>query len=168
MTLFIFFRGLNLWLHLFSLALWIGGIAFFLFVFGPAARSLPPGTGPKVLDKGRKSFQLLSWIAINFLLITGLLNFMFRVTGSGPQIGQGYFLILGLKLLLFFAMIFHHSLQAFKYGPKIAFLTAHGDEDIESWPEPLLAHWKKWFLLLKINATLGPIVLLLGLGLSKS
>ena len=168
MTFSIDFRTLNLSLHLISLALWIGGIAFFLFAFGPAVHTLSPATGVKVLDRGRRSLQTLSWIAINLLLITGVFNLIFRGMGSGFLFGSGYYMILSIKLLLYLAMVFHHCLQAFKYGPKIASLTAHGDEDIESWPEPLLAHWKKWFLLLKINATLGPIVLLLGLGLSRS
>jgi hypothetical protein len=36
------------------------------------------------------------------------------------------------------------------------------------WPEPLLSQWQKWFMLLKINAGIGPIVTLLGLALIKS
>ncbi len=164
---FIFFHNLNLWLHLISLVLWIGGIAFFLFVFGPAVHTLPPGTGVQVLDKGRKSLQTLSWIAINLLLITGVLNLIFRGMVNGFQFGPTYYSILATKLFLFLAMMVHHSLQAFKYGPKIVSLTAQTAQDIEAWPEPLLSYWRKWFTLLKINAALGPIVLLLGLGLTR-
>ena len=168
MTLFIFFQTLNLWLHLVSLVIWIGGIVFFLFVFGPAVHTLPPGAGVQVLDKGRKSLQILSWIAINLLLITGVFNLIFRGMATGFQLGPVYYSILVLKLFLFLAMVFHHSLQAFKYAPRIASLTAQTAQDNQCWPEPLLAHWKKWFMLLKINATLGPIVLLLGLALTRS
>jgi hypothetical protein len=32
----------------------------------------------------------------------------------------------------------------------------------------LLTHWRKWFLLLKINAALGPVVTLLGVALIKA
>jgi uncharacterized membrane protein len=180
-TFSIDFRTLNLSLHLISLALWIGGIVFFLFVFGPAVRTMAPATGVQVLDNGRRSLQTLSWIAINLLLISGFFNLIFRGAESGFHFGSLYYSILVIKLFLFLAMIFHHSLQAFKYAPEIAALTAqistdiqsrfdpaHRAELVEAWPEPLLAHWKKWFLLLKINATLGPIVLLLGLGLSRS
>jgi len=168
MSFFIFFHSLNLWLHVISLALWIGGIAFFLFVFGPAVHTLPPGTGVQVLDKGRRSLQTFSWIAITLLLITGFFNLILRAVDSEFQFGSSYYSILAVKLFLFLAMIFHHSLQAFKYAPEIASLTARTSHDIQAWPEPLLAHWKKWFLLLKINATLGPVVLLLGLGLTRS
>ena len=168
MTHFNLAHSLNLWLHLSSLVLWIGGIAFFLFVFGPAVHTLPPGAGIQVLNKGRETFQSLSWIAINLLLITGMLNLIFRGMAVGFQLGIGYYSIIAVKLFLFVAMVIHHSLQAFKYAPEIAALTAQAGADIQSWPEPLLSHWKKWFMLLKINATLGAIVIPLGLGLARS
>ena len=143
-------------------------MVFFLFVFGPAVRGLAPGDGIRVLDRGRQRLQTLSWIAINFLFLTGVFNLVFRHTTAGLDLGGVYYSILSLKLFLFLAMFFNHSLQALKYTPKIASLTAATAEDIDSWPEPLLSHWKKWFLLLKINATLGPVVLLLALGLTRS
>ena len=148
------------------MAVWVGGMAFFLFVFGPAAHSLAPADGIRALNHGRQSFQTLSWIAINLLFLTGVLNFLFRAAASGLHLGTAYYSILTVKLLLFLAMTFHYSLQAFKYAPRIASLTAQTGDGIESWPEPLLAAWRKWFTLLKINTTLGAIVLFLGLGLS--
>ncbi|MBI3059561.1 MAG: hypothetical protein HYY81_09705 [Deltaproteobacteria bacterium] len=101
-------------------------------------------------------------------MITGTCNLIFRGAGSQWQFGAAYYSILTIKLFLFLAMLLHQSFQTFKYAPEIAALSARSEPGIQSWPEPLLAHWKKWFLLLKINATLGPIVLLLGLGLSRS
>lgn len=157
----------NLWLHLLSAALWVGTIFFFLFVFAPAVRSLSAGTGVRTLDQGRWRFESLSWFGIALLLITGILNFILRAQSSGFHIAAGYSVILGVKLFLFLAMGFHHSLQTFKYGPKIAVLTAQAEEKLEAWPEPLLAHWKKWFVLLKINAALGALLLLLGLALTR-
>jgi uncharacterized membrane protein len=157
---------LILWLHILSIALWIGSMLFFLIVLGPAVHSLPPGTGVRVLDHARRRFEMLSWIAIAFLLFTGILNMVFRAI-SGSPLSTGYYSVLAVKLLLFLAMIFHHCLQAFKYGSRIVGLTAAAREELESWPEPLLSHWKKWFVLLKINATLGAIALLLGLALSR-
>ena len=168
MNLFSLFFDLSLALHLISIVFWIGGIAFFLFVFGPAVHALPPATGVRLLDRGRQSLQTLSWIAINLLLITGIFNLIFRGLGSGFRFGTAYYWLLALKLFLLLAMIVHHSLQAFKYSPQIVSLTAQTSKDIEAWPEPLLSHWRRWFMLLKINATLGPIVLLLGVGLTRS
>jgi putative copper export protein len=167
-TTFIFFHSLNLWLHLISLAVWIGGIGFFLFVFAPGVHSLPAGPAIQVLDKGRKSLQTLSWIAINLVLVTGVFNLAVRGVATGFQFGPGYYPILAIKLFLFLAMVFHHSLQAFKYAPLLASLTSQATPDTQSWPEPLLSLWTKWFTLLKINAALGLIVLFLGLALAGS
>lgn len=161
-----FLHVFSLWLHLVSVAVWLGGIFFFLVVFGPAAHRLRPAEGVRTLNRGRETFQTLSWIAINLLLLTGVVNFALRATTSGADLGFVYYATLAVKLLLSAAMIFHHSLQSFKYAPGIASLTAEMDDAAESWPEPLLAGWRKWFVLLKINAALGAVVLLLGVALS--
>jgi hypothetical protein len=36
------------------------------------------------------------------------------------------------------------------------------------WPETLLGDWRRWFMLLKLNAGLGPVAVLLGLALVKA
>jgi hypothetical protein len=59
-------------------------------------------------------------------------------------------------------------LQVFKYAPRIATLTKQLPAAPATWPEPLLSNWQRWFLLLKLNAALGPIVVLLGLALVRS
>ena len=73
--------------------------------------------------------------------------------------------ILAVKLLLFIAMFGNHALQVFKYGPKITVLTNEIADGAAVWPEPLNSYWTKWFMLLKLNATLGPIATLFGLAL---
>jgi putative copper export protein len=158
----------SLLLHLIALALWLGGIAFFLIVFGPAVHELTPGIGIRVLNRGRIAFEAVSWAAIGLLLITGIINLILQSRMTGVQLGQYYVGILSIKLLLFLAMLIHHFLQVFKYGPKIVTLTSQADAQSAVWPEPLRTHWEKWFMLLKINATLGPIVTFLGLALVKS
>lgn len=162
-----FFHVLNLWFHLSAVVLWIGAIAFFLFVFAPATRTLPPAAAIQALDRGRRSLELLSWVAINLLWLTGLGNLAARGLERGFPLDAPYHWMLAIKIVLFLAMVFHHCLQAFRYSPQIATLTARAAHGGESWPDPLLAAWKKWFSLLKINAALGPVILLLGLALAS-
>ncbi|MPZ75369.1 MAG: hypothetical protein GEU77_02495 [Deltaproteobacteria bacterium] len=157
----------SLLLHLVALALWLGGIAFFLIVFGPAVHELKPGLGLKLLNRGRITFEAVSWAAIGLLILTGIVNLVLRDQMTGGHLGQYYLTILSVKLLLFLAMLVHHALGVFKYGPKIVVLMNETAGTTESWPEPLRTHWQKWFMLLKINAALGPIVTLLGLALVK-
>ena len=160
--------SLSLLIHLIALALWLGGIVFFLVVLGPAVHELNPRIAIATLNQGRLGLETASWIAIGFLLLTGIFNLLARTPAATLAIGQTYLVILGIKLFLFGAMVVHHCLQVFKYAPAIADLTARLPERLESWPAPLLFLWRRWFLLLKINAALGPIVVLLGLNLVES
>ncbi len=159
---------LSLLLHLVALALWLGGIAFFLIVFAPAVHGLKPEIGIPALNHGRMTLEAVSWAAIGLLLITGMINLILRSQAAGAPQGEFYTVTLSVKLFLFFAMLVHHCLQVFKYAPKIASLTAETPAGASFWPEPLRALWQKWFMLLKINAGLGPIVILLGVALIKS
>jgi putative copper export protein len=159
---------LSLLLHIIALVLWLGNIAFFLIVFGPAVHYLQPGVGIRILNQGRIAFGYISWTAVGLLVITGIVNLFVQSRLTGGHVGEYYLGVLGIKLLLFVAMLVHHCLQVFKYGPKIAALTSRADVETAVWPEPLRAHWQKWFMLLKINATLGPVVIFLGLALVKS
>jgi uncharacterized membrane protein len=159
--------ALSLVLHLVALALWLGGMVFFLVVLGPAAHELRPGIGVRTLNQGRIALEALSWIAIGLLAITGMINLILGREGAGASQGEFYTITLSVKLFFFFAMVVHHCLQVFKYAPKIAALTAQTPAETMVWPEPLRAHWQKWFMLLKLNAGLGPIVVLLGVALRK-
>ena len=159
--------ALSLLLHLVALALWLGGMVFFLVVFGPAAHELRPGIGVRTLNQGRIALEAVSWMAIGLVAITGMINLILGREGAGASQGEFYTITLSVKLFFFFAMLLHHCLQVFKYAPQIAALTAQTPADTMAWPEPLGAHWQKWFMLLKLNAGLGPVVTLLGVALVK-
>lgn len=148
------------------MALWLGGIVFFLVVVGPAVQEMEPKIAIKTMNQSRIGLELISWIAIGLLLLTGILNLLAR-SQSGVVLNGSYLVILGIKLFLFGAMTMHHCLQVFKYSPRIDALTNDLAASVLVWPEPLLSHWRRWFLLLKINAALGPVVVLLGLALVK-
>ena len=157
----------SLLIHLIALALWVGGIVFFLIVLGPAVQELEPGIAITTLNQGRLGLETASWIAIGLLLLTGIFNLLARAVFTGTELSESYGIIFGIKLFVFGAMVVHHCLQVFKYAPAISDLTAKTPQALNAWPEPLLAHWRRWFLLLKINAALAPIAVLLGLALVK-
>jgi putative copper export protein len=163
-----FWHTLSLFFHLVGIALWLGGIAFFLVVLAPAVQDLNPRAGMQALNQGRISLEALSWVGIALVLITGIINLALRNQEMNAPQGNFYWIVLSVKVLLFVAMAVHHGLQVFKYAPKIASLTAQLPPGADSWPEPLLTSWRKWFVLLKINAALGPVVVLLGLVLAKT
>ncbi len=160
--------ALSLGLHLWGLALWLGGIIFFLVVFGPALEELEPGVALRILNHGRKSLEAVAWTGISLLLITGIVNLILRRQASASSLSQFYLIALSIKLMVVGAMVYHHGLQAFKYGPRIAAMTAETSQETAPWPETLRTLWQRWFTLLKINATLGLIATLMGLALLKS
>ena len=159
--------SLNLLFHLVAIALWLGGIVFFLVVTGPAVHALEPAIAIKTMNQSRIGLELISWTALALLLLTGIVNLVLRLQAAALPAGETYTILLSTKLFLFGAMAMHHGLQVFKYAPRIAELTAELRPNTTEWPEPLLAIWRRWFLLLKFNAGLGPVAVLLGLALVK-
>jgi putative copper export protein len=148
-------------------SLWLGGVVFFLVVMGPAAQELEPKVAIRTMNQGRIGLEALSWSAIGLILLTGTFGVIARVQSAAP-FDSAFGVLLAVKLFLFAAMTVHHCLQVFKYGPHIGALTRELPPGTALWPEPLLSHWRRWFLLLKINAALGPVAVLIGLALIES
>jgi len=159
------FSAATLSLHVIAAAVWTGALAFFLFAFLPAARALAPAEGLRAFERGRCALETIGWGAILLLLPTGALNFYFRLASGGAMDGF-YRWTLGVKIALFGAMIFHHSLQAFKYGPQLAAAAECGAGD--AWPAPLAETIARWSSLARINTAIGVVNILLGLFLSRS
>jgi putative copper export protein len=160
-------HALSLLLHLIALSLWLGAIGFFLAAFGPAAHTLEPGAALRALNRGRTALESVSWAGIALLILSGMVNLILRSQATGAHCSRAYMIVLAIKLLLFVAMLAHHTLQVFKYGRKIAVLSTAAAVESAVWPEPLRAHWQSWFNLLKLNAVLGLIVVLLGVALMR-
>lgn len=153
-------------LHLAAIALWLGAMVFFLVVMGPAVHEMEASIAIRVLNRARIGFEAISWTGIGLLFVTGIVNLALRNPAAGvPDVA--YMILLGGKLFVFLAMTVHHCLQVFKYAPIIAQQTAAMDPGATAWPEPLLSDWRRWFMLLKLNAGLGPVAVLLGLALAK-
>jgi putative copper export protein len=159
---------LSLALHLIAIALWLGGIVFFLVAVGPAVHRLEPPIAIKTMNRARIGLETMSWAALGLILLTGLFSLAIRSQIDGAPPAPLYFYLLGAKLLFFLAMGVHHCLQVFKYAPILSRMTEELPAQLDSWPEALLSHWRRWFLLLKINAALGPVAVLLGLAMVKS
>jgi putative copper export protein len=161
-------HSLSLALHLVAIALWLGGIVFFLVVVGTAVQPLEPKIAIKTMNQARSGLEIMSWTAIGLIIVTGAFSLVARSQMNAAPPDQVYLYTLGAKLFVFLAMVVHHCLQVFKYSPAISSLTRQVPLNTIAWPEPLLSHWRRWFLLLKLNAGLGPVAVLLGLSLVKN
>ena len=159
--------SLMMLLHLTAIALWLGAMVFFLIVMGPAVHEMEANIAMPALNRARIGFEAISWTGIGLLFVTGIANLALRNPAAGAP-DRAYMILLGGKLFVFLAMTVHHCLQVFKYAPRIAQQTAAMDPGEEVWSEALLNDWRRWFMLLKLNAGLGPLAVLLGLALAKS
>ncbi len=157
----------SLLLHLVGFAMWIGAMVFFLIVMGPAVHEIEPSIAIRTMNRGRIGLETMSWVGIGLLFFTGIANLAMRDPAAAAP-GSAYMILLGGKLFVFLAMTVHHCLQVFKYAPSITQQTEALSPGAPVWPEALLSDWRRWFMLLKLNAGLGPLAILLGLALAKS
>jgi hypothetical protein len=105
-----FFPVVNHWIHLISAVLWVGGLAFQVFVFFPALQKkklLSAGVAQAIAGR----FRLIVGPLIFLLIVTGGINIHSRrlaakalspncgTDGQPECIPTGYFSALSLKLL---------------------------------------------------------------------
>ncbi len=116
------------WLHLMGAIFWIGGNAYQVFILMPFLKS---GQPPKeILQKISKRFIVSSSIILIILVITGGLNFGFRVAGV-EEVPGNYVSALAIKVFLIVAM-----------GSVLVFgFVRRADTDSET-PVPSLRHAK--------------------------
>lgn len=100
--------SLNHWLHLLSVAIWVGGLGFLIMSFHPAATKTLPGDLLKTLyTELRRRYIRMTGIFLAILLVTGGLNVFFTraldvPAGSFPK---SWMWLFGLKLALVTGLI---------------------------------------------------------------
>jgi putative copper export protein len=92
-----FFAVLNQWLHLVSVVLWIGGVAFQIFIYGPLVKPADPS--PAFLTQISTRFRQMVGPLLLVLVITGGINLGLRRSGH-ESVPAGYISALGVKILL--------------------------------------------------------------------
>ncbi len=92
-----FFAVLNHWLHLISVVIWIGGVAFQVFVAAPLLKTGDPSYS--FLKEISNRFRRIVGPLIFVLVVTGGINFGFRRRGY-EFVPPGYISALGVKVLL--------------------------------------------------------------------
>lgn len=93
------FRLLNHWVHLVSVIVWLGGVAFVFLLLTPTLRqTLSEQMTASVLYAVHKKFALLTFVLTFVLMVTGAINLgMSRHGGTFPP---QYMTLLGIKLFL--------------------------------------------------------------------
>jgi len=92
--------SLNHWIHLVSIVIWIGGLAFVVMTLTPALRGKFPQESTKVFFQDiRNRYYRMSGILLALILITGGLNvaLVLREMDKAPRL---WVIFLGIKLML--------------------------------------------------------------------
>ncbi len=100
--------SINHWIHLISVVIWIGSLAFIVMTLTPALRGKFPHESTKVFfQEIRKRYFRMSGIFLALILITGGVNVHFALQDV-ERASKLWVIVLGLKLTLVtaFASIF--------------------------------------------------------------
>lgn len=109
---------ISIYLHVIFSAFWIGGMLFLPLILLPSIKNNPERT--HLLFHTGIKFRFYGWIALIGLIITGIINMLFKNFSfnieflTNNQIGK----LLGIKLLLFCIMIAISGLHDFYIGTK--------------------------------------------------
>ena len=141
------------WLHLTATVVWIGGIAFILFIAIPSAKQVLGADAGKLMGEISKRFTPIANYSIIFIVVTGaaLTGFNKQFSGIG-NFGNSWSLTLIMKHVLVFVMVAVHFYRGLILAPKIA--------RTETVPKKTSLQ-KLSLNLVKVNFCLGVIVLLL-------
>ena len=92
--------SINHWLHLISVVIWIGGLAFIVMTLTPALRGKFPHESTKVFFQDiRNRYLRMSGIFLALILVTGGFNVHFSLQDMGTA-SKIWVILLGFKLLL--------------------------------------------------------------------
>jgi len=144
--------AVSYWLHLIATVIWIGGIAFILFIAIPSAKQVLDADAGKLMGEISKRFTPMANYSIIFIVVTGavLTGFNRQFSGIGNA-GNSWSLTLIMKHVLVFVMVAVHFYRGLILAPKIA----------RTEPASEKASLQKLSLnLVKVNFCLGLIVLL--------
>jgi uncharacterized membrane protein len=145
--------AVSYWLHLTATVVWIGGIAFILFIAIPSAKQVLGADAGKLMGEISKRFIPIANYSIIFIVVTGaaLTGFNKQFSGIG-NFGNSWSLTLIMKHVLVFVMVAVHFYRGLILAPKIA-----RTETISK----KTSLQKLSLNLVKVNFCLGVMVLLL-------
>ena len=141
------------WLHLIVTVIWIGGIAFILFIAIPSAKQVLGTEAGKLMNEISKRFTPIANYSIVLLIVSGVVltavNKQFSGIGS---FGNSWSLGLIMKHVFVLGMVSVHFYRGLVLAPRIA----------RTEPASEKASLQKLSLnLVKVNFCLGLVVLLL-------
>jgi len=118
------------WLHLIATVIWIGGIAFILFIAMPSARQVMGADAGKLMGDVSKRFTPVANCSIALLVLTGAtMALLDKKFTSSPILDNNWIIILAAKHILVFTMIIIHFYRGLILTPKIMITESKSRKD---------------------------------------
>ncbi|MDT7923514.1 MAG: DUF4149 domain-containing protein [Chlorobiota bacterium] len=148
-------------LHILAATFWLGGMLFLAIVVVPALRGAPERA--RLLERMGKLFERASVIALAVLLVTGVVNLLFRGVAQVSDLWSSPVGRMGaLKLALFVVMAILSLWHNVVLGRRALALLQQGRED------PHAARWVLWSRWVgRLLVLLSVILVLLGVLISR-
>lgn len=97
MTADIFFHLVTRFLHVGSVILLLGGVAYARLILSPSLVSLPGDTALQLAAVSAKRFRTLLYTLLGLIVLSGFYNYF---TYNGPRHSPAYQMLFGIKFLL--------------------------------------------------------------------
>lgn len=149
---------ISVFVHIVCTAFWIGGMLFLPLVLLPGIKKHPDRI--LLLYKTGIKFRFYGWIALIVLSITGALNMHLRGLPFTWDFftNSNYGKLLGIKLIIFIAMLLIGAIHDFYIGEK----AIEQMQNTENGKLKLIARWSG-----RINLLLALTIAFLGVALSR-
>jgi len=155
----------SVFLHILAATFWLGGMLFLAIVVVPALRGVPERV--RLLERMGKLFERASVIALAVLLVTGVVNLLFRGVAQVSDLWSSPVGRVGaLKLALFVVMAMLSLWHNAVLGRRALALLQQGREDPHA---ARLVLWSRWvgrlLVLLSVILVLLGVLIARGVGL---
>lgn len=158
----------SVWLHVLSAAVWIGGMVFVGAVMVPLIRRPDlSGVAPSLIRLTGSRFRAIGWVALSFLLFTGVFNAAYRGVEWDDLWAAAFWqssfgLLLGHKLFFFLVIVLLSAWHDFFVGPRATSLWQSNPAAPEALRLRRRASW-----IGRANLLLALIVVALGVALVR-
>ena len=127
---------LNVFVHVLSAMVWVGGMFFFALVGAPVLRSLDAELRARLFRQLGERFRVVGWFAVAVLLITGLLNLHFRGLLSSQLFSAAFWdtrygHILAWKLGSISLMLIIQAFHDFHLGPRAGMVAPGSEQSLQ-------------------------------------
>ena len=109
------------YLHLISMAAWVGGMLYMVLVEVPVLKgNLEPAEFSSQMSLLGKRFKKIGWILLFLLFSTGVLNIILEQDISAMMKSETYRMSITIKLILFTLMVLNTAIHSLYLGPKMS------------------------------------------------